>query len=106
MLATIVAIAAVCGFIGYSNQSIKQPLNALAIANVEALSQGEYPYPIDSKEKLTTETEEDETFVYDPNSKVTIRYYSIVTIVDCFGNGSIKCTPDYTSEDCVEYISD
>lgn len=41
LLATIVAIAAISGIIGYSNETTNQKLNALALANVEALSSGE-----------------------------------------------------------------
>ena len=38
MLPAIVAIAAASGIIGFSNQSSKHELNALAIANIEALT--------------------------------------------------------------------
>lgn len=43
MLATIVEIAAVCGFIGYTNVASHQDLNALVLANIEALSRYESP---------------------------------------------------------------
>ena len=43
MLPAIVAIAAASGIIGFSNQSSKHELNALAIANIEALSIYELP---------------------------------------------------------------
>ena len=38
MFATLVAVAAISGFIGYFNQQTNQQLSALAIANVEALT--------------------------------------------------------------------
>ena len=44
MLPAIVAIAAASGIIGFSNQSSKHALNALALENLEALSYDEWGY--------------------------------------------------------------
>lgn len=38
MFATIVAVAAISGFIGYSNHLLNQRPNALTLANIEALT--------------------------------------------------------------------
>ena len=102
MFATIVAVAAISGFIGYSKATTSS-LNALVLANVEALTNNENPTSRDVKEKDTSQFQENDEYEYDKVNKVTIHYYTIVTIVDCFGEGSIKCTPECIIEDCVEY---
>ena len=48
MFATLVVVAAISGFIGYSNLKINQQYSSLIIANIEALSEDEpggYEYP-------------------------------------------------------------
>lgn len=79
-LATIVAIAAVSGFIGYFNLQTNQQLSALTLANVEALTEPNEALTYDSRDENTVA-------IWDEPSGT---YKSITTII-CSGKGSIVC---------------
>lgn len=84
MLATIVTIAAVSGFIGYFNLQTNQQLSALTLANIEALTGTNEALKYDSRDENTVA-------IWDEASGT---YKSITTII-CSGKGEIVCPCDF-----------
>lgn len=109
-LAAILAIAVICGVIGYCNQPVKMQLNALALANVEALSHDEdngqtkcpdYNYVPDH---YIVATERVENVVCDKNGELQVGsnilrgsfekgqiYIVVIEIKNCSGQAKGAC---------------
>lgn len=84
ILATIVAIAAISGIIGYCNMSTKSQLNPLALANIEALSEEEEPVGWTTVDDITVWEEDHFTF---------IRHFCHHKITCVKGGPDKTCTP-------------
>ncbi|MBD5251875.1 MAG: hypothetical protein HDS40_03170 [Bacteroides sp.] len=98
IIPALVVVAALCGVIGYFNQSGKHELSALTVANVEALTDDEN---LGYRFKTTTEEIVEELYPTEIQY-VWLRCTWKVTIVDCEGIGYMPCEYSYDISDYKE----